>query len=180
MWMARGAGCATHKGWRYTTSHRMAKRFVFRLETVERLRKQARDEQRRVVADAVRALASAESRAASLNEQLRAMVDRARGERQTDHLDIAALRGNQMHRNWLHRRIMESTEEIAKAQVRLDAERAKLGEATARLKVLEKLRERRWSRHLVEVAREEQTIASEIAVQGFVRRMRVSDEASAA
>lgn len=158
----------------------MAKRFVFRLEVVERLRKQARDEQRRAVAEAVRALASAENRAASLNEQLKDMVELTRGERQTESLDITALRGNQMHRNWLYRRIMESTEEIAAGQARLDAERIKLGEATARLKVLEKLRERRWSRHLVEVAREEQTIASEMAVQGFVRRMRASDKVSAA
>lgn len=158
----------------------MAKRFVFRLETVERLRKRARDEQRRAVAEAVRVLAAAESRAQSLNQQLRNMVDLTREARQTERLDIAALRGNQLHRNWLYRRIMESNEEIAKAQVRLDSERTKLGEATARLKVLEKLRERRWSRHLVEVAREEQTIASEIAVQGFVRRMRAGDEASAA
>jgi flagellar export protein FliJ len=158
----------------------MAKRFIFRLETVERLRKQARDEQRRSVAEAVRALASAESRAALLNAQLRDMVELTRGARLTERLDIAALRGNQLHRNWLYRRIMGSSEEIAAAQARLDAERAKLGEATARLKVLEKLRERRWSRHLVEVAREEQTIASEIAVQGFVRRMRAGHEVSAA
>lgn len=158
----------------------MAKRFVFRLETVARLRKQARDEQRRVVAEAVRDLASAETRAASLNEQLRDMVESTRGARQSERLDIAALRGNQMHRNWLYRKIMESTEDVAGAQVRLDAERVKLGEATAKLKVLEKLRERRWSRHQTEVAREEQTVASEIAVQGFVRRMRAGHEASAA
>lgn len=148
----------------------MAKRFRFRLETVERLRKQSRDEQRRAVAQAVRDLSASEERASQLGDQLRDTVELTRGARTAPQLDIAALRGQQLHRNWLYRRIMESTQEIADARARLDAERTKLAEATAKLKVIEKLRERRWLRHKMEVSREEQRVSGEIAVQGYIRR----------
>lgn len=158
----------------------MAKRFRFRLETVERLRKQARDEQRRAVAIAVRELAAAEARAAEWTEQLRRTVELTRSARMSETLDVAALRGSQFHRNWLHGRILESQAEIGQKRMSLDAERIKLGEATAKVKVLEKLRQRRWTRHLQTVAREEQAVADEIAGQGHLRRSTTDESMVAA
>ena len=149
----------------------MAKRFVFRLETVERLRRQARDEQRRAVSDAVRAVAGTQVRIDTLTEQLRQTVELTRGERQVEQLDVAALRGNQFYRNWLHRRILESNRDLAVRESQLDAERAKLGAASAKLKVLEKLHERRWQRYRQDVAREEQAFSDEIALQRYARNL---------
>lgn len=152
----------------------MAKRFIFRLEAVERLRRGARDQQRRAVSDAVRAVAGTLARIESLTEQLRQTVELTRGERQVEHLDVAALRGNQFYRNWLHRRILESNTELAGQQNQLEVERAKLGAASARLKVLEKLHERRRRRYREEVAHEEQSLADESAVQDYLRRASAS------
>jgi flagellar export protein FliJ len=148
----------------------MAKRFQFRLEVVRKIREQARDVQRRVVADAVREVRGVEERMDQLTDQLRNTVELTRGEQQTQQLDVPSLRGHQFYRNWLHRRIWESDLELAEKRAKLDAERGKLGEASARLKAIEKLRDKRWVRHLTQVGREEQTSMDEVAVGGFVRR----------
>ena len=150
----------------------MAKRFQFRLEVVRKLRAQARDVQRRAVGDAVGAVRGVEERLDQLTQQLRDTVEITRGEQRTQELDVASLRGHQFYRNWLHRRIMESNLELGDRRATLDVERAKLGEASARLKAIEKLRDKRFARHLVQVRREEQTTMDEAAVGGFARRRR--------
>ncbi|MEK7710751.1 MAG: flagellar FliJ family protein [Planctomycetota bacterium] len=141
----------------------MAKRFQFRLEVVRKLRERAHDEQRRVVAGAIGAVAGAERRIERLSDQLRETVEVTRGERLTERLDVAALRGQQFYRSWLHGRLLDSDAALAKKKVELDLERAKLGEASAQLKAIEKLRERRWKRYLVQVRREEQAVNDEVA-----------------
>ena len=148
----------------------MAKRFQFRLEVVRKLREQARDMQRRVVADAVREVRGVEERVDQLTDQLRATVELTRGEQRTQRLDVPSLRGHQFYRNWLHRRIRESNLELCEKRARLDTERTRLGEASARLKAIEKLRDKRWVRHLTQVGREEQAAMDEVAVGGFIRR----------
>ena len=86
-----------------------------------------------------------------------------RGERLTERLDVAALRGQQFHRSWLHGRLIESNGALTEKKAELDAERTKLGEASVQLKAIEKLRERRWKRYLVQVRREEQAVNDEAA-----------------
>jgi flagellar export protein FliJ len=141
----------------------MAKRFQFRLEVVRSLRERARDDQRRAVAGAVGAVTRAERRIEMFSDQLRETVEMTRGERLTERLDVAALRGQQFHRSWLHGRLIESYGALTEKRAELDAERTKLGEASAQLKAIEKLRERRWKRHLVQVRREEQAVNDEVA-----------------
>lgn len=148
----------------------MARKFRFRLETVRRLREQARDAQRRVVADAVRAVTRVEDRIARLTQQLHDTVDRFRDAQRAERLDVASLRGHQIYRSWLHRNIVESNEELARQQAKLDYERAKLAEAWKRVKAIEKLRERQWKCHLTEVAREERAANDEAALQMYMRR----------
>ena len=111
----------------------MARRFRFRLETVRKLRERARDAQRRVVADAVRDVNGIEKLLAQLDQQLRGTIDRARGIHEERRLDVTSLRGHQFYRGWLHRKILESTVELAARKTRLEAERDKLGEASKRL-----------------------------------------------
>ncbi len=158
----------------------MARRFRFRLETVERLRKQARDAQRRVVADAVRTVATLEDRIVHLTRQLDDTFDGARETLRTGRLDVVSLRGHELYRGWVHRRIAESYTDLACRRSELDVERAKLVEASKQLKVIEKLRERRWRRHLADVAREEQAASDEAAVQAYLRRSRERERENAA
>ncbi len=155
----------------------MAKRFQFRLEPVRKLRAQARDAQRRVVADAVRSVAAAEQRITEFDAQLRQTVQLTRGERLAQRVDISALRGQEFYRGLLHRRILETNVDLAKEARRLEIERAKLGEASARLKAIEKLRERRWARYRKDVAREEQGVSDDLSAAAYMRREATAGEA---
>ncbi len=152
----------------------MARRFRFRLETVRRLRRQARDAQRRVVADAVRAATTVELRVAGFVRQLQGALDHSRGTIQPGRMDVASIRRHQIHRSWLHRQIDESNAELGQRRQELDAQRDKLAEASRRLEVIELLREKRWRRYLADVAREEQTVGDEAALQGYLRGRRES------
>ncbi len=148
----------------------MAGKFRFRLDVVERIRRQARDQRRRVVAGAVRAVQQVERRIARLGSELSDTVDRSRGTQSEERLNMVSVRGHHVYRGYLHRRILESHLELGKLQAELQAERDKLAEASKRLKVIEKLRERHWNRYLTQLRREEQAIMDEVAVQGFSRR----------
>ena len=147
----------------------MAGRFRFSLEVVRRVRRQAQDAQRRAVADAVRTVTAVENRIEQLTRELADTMDRTRDVHRPGRLDIASLRGHQFYRGHLHRRILESGAELSGRQTELQRERAKLAEATKQLKVIEKLREKHWQRHLTEVRRAEQAAFDEAALQVYRR-----------
>ncbi|MCH8148635.1 MAG: hypothetical protein IH987_11665, partial [Planctomycetes bacterium] len=119
----------------------MAGRFRFRLEAVRRVRKQAQDVRRRMVADAVRAVQEVENRMGRLNADLAQTMDRSRDSRRLHDLDISALRSHQIYRGCIHRRLLESATELEEQRATLEVERTKLAETTKRLKAIEKLRE---------------------------------------
>lgn len=152
----------------------MARRFQFRLETVRRLRRQARDVQRRVVADAVRAATTVELRIAGFLRRLQGTLDRSGETMQPGRLDVASIRRHQIQRSWLHRKIDESNVELGQRRQELDAQRDKLVEVSRRLEVIELLREKRWRRYLADTARREQTVGDEAALQGYLRGRRES------
>jgi flagellar export protein FliJ len=154
----------------------MARRFRFRLEAVRKLRERERDGQRRVVADAQREVRRIEQRIALLTEQLHGTIDRSREVHRRGHLDMVSLRGHQFHSGWLQRCILASDVELCAGRARVDAERARLGEVSKRLKVIENLRERQWTRYRAEVAREEQGVADEAALQMYLRKRRLVPE----
>ena len=147
----------------------MAKRFQFRLDTVERLRKQDVDRRRRVVAEAVRSVTTAEAQLADITRQLRETVEISRGERQASRPDVAALRSHESYGGWLQGKALEAQARLATQRGVLRAERDKLAETSKRLKVIEKLREREWSRFKRDEARREQREADEIGLQQYVR-----------
>ncbi len=148
----------------------MAGRFRFRLEVVRRLRKQDRDEQRRVVAERVGAVSRVERRLVDLNEQLRGHVDQTRRAQHVERLSVDSLRTHHWYKGRLHREILETEGELTGCVKELDTERVSLADATRRLKVIEKLRERQWTRHQLQARREEQSANDEMALQNFGRR----------
>jgi len=154
----------------------MARRFRFRLETVRKVRERERDAQRRALAEAIGQVRRIEERIALFSAQLRRMVEECRGAQRRGPLDMASVRGQQFYRGWLQRCILVSDVERTAGKARVDAERARLGEASKRLKVIENLRARQWARHKAEVAREEQAIANETALQVFARERRRESE----
>lgn len=154
----------------------MAQQFRFRLETVRKLRSQARDRQRRIVAEAVQQVVRNEEHIAQVNRELRSSLDDALSDRSAMKMDVAALRENQLYRGWLHRKILDADIELTKSNSVVNQERSKLVEATKRLKVLEKLRERQWDRYQTKLKRAEQMMYDEASLQMFVRRSRLQDQ----
>lgn len=154
----------------------MAQQFRFRLETVRKLRSQARDRQRRVVAEAVQQVVRNEEHIAQVNRELRSSLDDALSDQSAMKMDVAALRENQLYRGWLHRKILDADIELTKSNSVVNQERSKLVEATKRLKVLEKLRERQWNRYQTKLKRAEQMMYDEASLQMFVRRSRLQDQ----
>lgn len=147
----------------------MARGFRFRLEVVRRIRERERDAQRRALAHALRAVGQVEERIDRLTGQLAESFNQTRGVHASRHVDVTLLRGHQLHRGWLHRRILESNAELAVRNAGLEQDRSQLAEASKRLKVIESLRERQWARHRRQVAREEQIDTDEVAVQMYLR-----------
>ena len=147
----------------------MAGRFRFRLEVVERLRRQERDAQRREVANAQQAVRQVDQRIDNLTRELSDTVHRTRSAQGTDRLDMVSVRGHQHYRGFLQRRIFDSNEDMRERKTELDKRRAKLMEASKRLKVIEKLREKQWNRHVIQLRRREQAIMDETALQGYLR-----------
>ncbi len=152
----------------------MAGRFRFRLEAVRRVRKQAQDTQRRVVAGAVQAVQEVENRMGRLTEELNLTMDRSRDARRLHDLDLSVLRSHQVYRGCIHRRLLESATELVQRRASLDVERSKLAETTKRLKAIEKLRERKLASHVRAWEREEQAGHGEAAVGLYLRALGAS------
>ena len=153
----------------------MARQFQFRLQVVLKLRQQARDEQRRVVAEHVRGVDAARRRIDSLVDDLAATKGESRGVQLTGDLDVRTLRQHQLHRSWLERSIAGARGEWERRRADLGAQQAMLSELSKRVRVIEKLRERQWERFRFEMAREEQLTNDEAALQLFERRARLME-----
>lgn len=150
----------------------MAAMFRFRLETVLKVRKQEQETHRRAVAEAVRAVGQAEERISRLSQELRSTFEQRREAQQAACIDVSSLRGHQIYQGWLQRRILESGVELGERERLLAEQRARLADASKRLKVIEKLRERQWTKHQVKLRREEQAGQDETAAQIHMRALR--------
>ena len=143
--------------------------FRFKLEVVRKLRKQAQDAQRRVVADAVRSVVGVEDRIAHLGREVQATIDERREAQGAAHIDMTRLRGHELYRGWLYHKTGEAGTELARCQVSLNEERDKLATASKELKVIEKLRERQKARYDLLIRRQEQATSDEAALQTYLR-----------
>ena len=83
------------------------------------------------------------------------------------------LRKQHSHRIWLDRRLLELHEEWVAERGRLQQEQHKLAQAATGLRVIEKLRERKWERYCVAVSREEQAESDEAGLRIAVRNRRL-------
>ncbi len=105
---------------------------------------------------------------ASLSDQSRRCVDEMILAQSDARLDVTLVRTQEFHRNWLSRQMVNARVECDRRQGELASKRGELAEATKQLRVIEKLRERHWQRHVMEVKREEQSISDEMAVTRYL------------
>lgn len=147
----------------------MARRFRFRLETVRKIRERERDAQRRVVAGKVRAVEAIRDRVAAMTDGMDGNRSGARDARRPGRVFINLLRGHALYQAWATRTIETTREELDARLGEFRVEQGKLAESSKRLKVIEKLRERKWEQHQVKLAREETQAGDEASRQMFWR-----------
>lgn len=152
-------------------------KFRFRLEVIRELRQRAQDAQRRVLAERVRELDRLAGQMADLTRGVDDAVQQKRATMGLAELDVEFLRRLQEFRGWLGGRVADARDELGKQQALVGQERVRLEEASRRLKVVEKLRERQWNRHQMQCRRVEQAEWDEAALNGFGRRRRAQEPA---
>ena len=140
-------------------------RFVFNLDGVFRLRKQAERERQRVLAEKL-------SMVKRLTDELRAMdaeVQRAvadvRDNRLTGPLDLGFLASHRRFSLAMQRRAVDQARRIVAAQQLVDVARSELAEAAKQRKVIEKLREKRYELWKAEQNRKEMIELDEVGMQ---------------
>ena len=147
----------------------MAKRFTFRLGTVLRLRKMAEDDCRRRVAARLREIARVESDIRRLEEQFEWEVGRSRDDQRDPHMDVMTVRRRRSYMGHLQRRTRVCEQQMRTLQQKLEEDRSTLALASKRVKALEKLRDRQWTRHIEAQRRAERVEEDEIGQQLFLR-----------
>lgn len=147
----------------------MAKKFHFRLDVVERVRRQARDAAQRAVAQAERAVTRVEQHLSAVRGQLGHSADATATTLGVATLNVPLVRVQEFHRGWLHRQMMMTQQTLEQRRRELSIRRQALVESTKQLRVIEKLREKQWRRHQVAVNREEQSVSDELALARHVR-----------
>ena len=156
----------------------MAKRFIFRFETLLRLRQQKEDLQKRVVAVRMRQIQQLQDRHALLIERIGQQSDAIREHMRLGPLDGDALRWS---RDWLVRLrqgVLETDAEIATQRAILAQERAALVESRREAEVMSRLRERQKESYVALLEREEQRAADDLNTMRFARAtLREGDEA---
>jgi len=146
----------------------VAKRFVFRYETLLKIRRQREDHHKRIVAERVRQIVAARGRLASLHHQIADEQDAIRTGQLPGRVDIQQI---VRHRHWLghlHRNVLDTEGSIRVLEGRLAQERAALAEAVKQRKILDKLRERRLERHMLDEQRQETNAADDLTTVRYV------------
>lgn len=148
----------------------MARRFIFRLETVLRLRRQALEECQRVVADRLRRIAEERALIASCRRRIGAEAEQSRLVRCKASLNVVAVRRHQDHVMYLEQTIEAAQQRIQEHEEHLRRERAELAKASVAVKAIERLKERRYARYLEEVKRAERLEQDELTTQMYLRQ----------
>jgi flagellar export protein FliJ len=143
----------------------MAAKFVFRLESVLRLRQRAFEDQQRIVAVRLRAIGREQALQSAAQAQLDEHVTASRTLQRGGRIDVPAVRTNRAHLNLLHRHIADCTRRITVHERELARERADMVAARVQVRALEKLKERRAARHAETVGRQEAADQAELALQ---------------
>ena len=139
--------------------------FVFRLESILRLRVHAEHEQQRVVASAQLKLRNFQQQLASVESQIDSAAGELRHHVREKDLDARWLLLHAHHTQSLRSQAAAISDEIFHAGLALTTAQEQLVIATAQRKSLEKLRERDQEQFEAEEARRERRVHDEIAAR---------------
>ena len=129
--------------------------FTFRLQTLQRLREQARDVAQRALAAAQEKQAVLEQQQASLQIDLQGLETHMRNTITKQHLDVDRAMDGHRHQLSLQARLAELDKAMLDARAQVERCRDKLIEADREVKILEKLHERQLAEHTRQLAQHE-------------------------
>lgn len=147
----------------------MAKRFVFRLETLLKVRRQREERQKRVVAERLRQISRVRTEIDTLQERITEQVGAMRAEVSRPSIDVVSVVRNRHWLSHLHQGRLAAESHLHVLEARLAQERAVLAQASREKKVLEKLKERQHDRYNRELERKELNEADELGTARYVR-----------
>ena len=151
------------------------KTFEFRLETLLKIRINRRDELRHEMSDAYRAFAILEQQEAQLEEQKNEVQAEKKELQASGKISVDHVIDNQRFQLLLAAQLRQLGEQKEQVRTEIDVRRSALVEADREVRVLEKLKERKHSRYLQELNREETKQFDEFAVLRNGRTTRVED-----
>jgi len=146
----------------------MARRFVFRLDTLLKLRRQRENEQKRVVAERLRQIARVTDEISMLDRQIGDQVQAMRVQATGASLDVPQLARSRHWLSHLQRGRLEAEGHLRLLEARLAQDRAVLAGAVKDRRVLEKLRERQQEKHRRELERIEVLASDEANTVRFL------------
>lgn len=152
----------------------MAKRFLFRLETVLKVRKQREDACKRAVAERLRRISAVQAEIGSLRTQINTEIGAFREAHAVGRLDMTQIA---RHRHWLihlHQGVLMAQAGLHELRQKLVEDRKVLTEARKQTRVLEKLKERQLERHRQALNRAEAVENDEIGNTLYARQMMAS------
>jgi flagellar FliJ protein len=120
-----------------------------------KIRRQREDQHKRIVAERLGQIAEVRNEIRRLEELSSQGLDAIRAVQQAGRLDLQQAL---TQRGWvahLHKASLDAQSRLGTLEARLAQERAALAEAAKQRRILEKLKERQWSRHRIEEQRQE-------------------------
>lgn len=145
------------------------KKFKFRFEAVEKVRKSELDRQVRAMAEAQRKVAQIEGEIRDLQQSIRLEIDRARLQIQSSsELDSEVQTLSSDFRRAVRSQIDLKRKELVEALHQLERERRKLVEKSKNKKAMERLRENEKEKHYGELRKEEVRQLDEVGANLFV------------
>ena len=138
------------------------KKFRFRFQTVENVKKRQEDQKRERLAEANHTLHGKEAQLAGLNT-MRDACERQIVTRTTGRLNAAELVLSHIYLQKLTRDIRRQKQEVTRAQQEVETRRTTLLETAQERKMFESLRARDRASYMYEEARQEQATMDEIA-----------------
>ncbi len=150
----------------------MAKRFVFRLETLLKVRRQREEKHKRIVAERLRQITRVRDEIGTLDARIEDQIDAMRQETRRASIDVQNLARNRHWLTHLRRGRLEAEGRLHVLEAHLAQERAVLAHASKEKKVLEKLKERQLERYNKELDRREVIEADELSTTRHLLRRR--------
>lgn len=151
------------------------KKFIFRLETLLRLRKKQEDERKAELGAVQRRVRDLFMELDRLQDE-RVRLEKEWASRLNGNQNAGSLRAFEEFRTHLFRRTDHTQIELDAAQVELEQARRKLSEAMRKVASLENLRERHELRHRNHALKQEQDMLDESATMRYARAESITHE----